>query len=218
MNTFTPPENVANEARLGLELRSAQPRHNKCCTPVGIRRATQLANRQPVSVDTLRRMKSYFARHSVDSKGKGWGVDSKGYQAWLCWGGDSGRDWANECLTKLEEKMPTASARDENKWEKAKQIAFNNGRGSDYSYIMGVYKKMKPEYFRLRRNGGEDNMVALRAAEREYAREKSPRNLIVLRDRIIIVRTLNDLSGVRHSSIVEKLTEFVAVECGKLRF
>lgn len=103
MLTFTPPESVAKEARLGLEMRSQQPQSNRCCTPVGIRRATQLANRQPVSVDTLKRMRSYFARHEVDKLGKNWNKDSKGKQAWLCWGGDSGRIWADECLRYIGE-------------------------------------------------------------------------------------------------------------------
>lgn len=99
--TWIPPATVAAEARKALELRAKQPPSNRCCTPVGIARAKQLANRQPVSETTLRRMKAYFDRHVVDRKGKGWGVDSKGYQAWLAWGGDSGRDWCKNILRGL---------------------------------------------------------------------------------------------------------------------
>ena len=98
MLTFIPPEAVAEEAALGLAIRKMQPDSNKCCTSVGIRRAIQLSSRQPVSLSTVKRMRSYFARHEVDKKGKNWGIDSKGYQAWLCWGGDSGRDWANHIV------------------------------------------------------------------------------------------------------------------------
>lgn len=103
MQTFIPPEEVANEARKGLEIRAAQLPSNRCCTPVGIRRAVQLANRQPVSVAVLKRMRSYFQRHDVDRLGKNWGINSKGYQAWLCWGGDSGRQWCNDCLGLLDD-------------------------------------------------------------------------------------------------------------------
>ena len=99
--TFIPPPAVAAEAREALALRAAQPPSNKCCTPVGIARAKQLANRQPVSETTLRRMKAYFDRHAVDAKGKGWKVDSKGWQAWLAWGGDSGREWCEKLLRGL---------------------------------------------------------------------------------------------------------------------
>ena len=47
-------------------------------------------------------MVSYFARHEVDKQGEGWGRDSKGYQAWLLWGGDAGRAWANRLKREYE--------------------------------------------------------------------------------------------------------------------
>lgn len=102
-DTFIPPVAVAAAARKGLELRAAQTPSRRGGTAVGLRRATQLANRQPVSVDTLKRMRSYFQRHSVDRLGKGWGVDSKGWQAWLLWGGDAGCKWVEELLEALED-------------------------------------------------------------------------------------------------------------------
>jgi hypothetical protein len=49
-------------------------------------------------------MNSYFARHEVDKKGEGWGVDSAGYIAWLLWGGDAGRSWARGITNKEEAK------------------------------------------------------------------------------------------------------------------
>lgn len=88
-----PPASVREAARSGLELRASLPPSRRCCTSVGLARARQLANGQPVSDRTLQRMRSYFARHAVDAGGRGWGVDSKGWQAWLCWGGDAGRAW-----------------------------------------------------------------------------------------------------------------------------
>jgi len=96
--TYRPPAAVAEAARRALELRASLPPSRRGMTPTGIRRATQHANRQPVSVETLRRMVSFFARHEIDKSGKGWGVDSKGYQAWLGWGGDPGRAWARRIL------------------------------------------------------------------------------------------------------------------------
>ena len=101
--TFIPPPAVAAEARKGLALRAAQPPSNRCCTSVGLRRAAQLANRQPVSVDTLKRMRSYFQRHAVDGRSPRWGTDSKGWQAWLCWGGNSARDWVEQVLNRRGE-------------------------------------------------------------------------------------------------------------------
>lgn len=102
MPTWRPPAEVARAARRGLELRAEQPPSNRAGTPVGLARASQLANRRPVSVETLRRMRAYFARHAVDKEGEGWGRDSRGYQAWLMWGGDPGRAWANRILRDVE--------------------------------------------------------------------------------------------------------------------
>lgn len=38
------------------------------------------------------------------------------------------------------------SKRDEEKWEKATEIAKKSGQGKNYAYIMGIYKKMKPDH------------------------------------------------------------------------
>jgi len=103
-NTYTPPASVASAAKRGLKLRKSQSASNRGGTSVGVRRASQLANRQPVSLDTIGRMVSFFARHEVDKEGEGWGKDSKGYQAWLLWGGDPGRAWANR-IWKREKKQ-----------------------------------------------------------------------------------------------------------------
>ena len=36
--------------------------------------------------------------------------------------------------------------RDKHKWEKAVSISEDAGKGGNYAYIMGIYKKMKPDY------------------------------------------------------------------------
>jgi hypothetical protein len=106
--TVTPPARVAEAARRGLELREAQTPSNRGGTRIGLTRANQLARRDPVSLSTLQRMASFFARHEVDKQGEGWGVDSPGYQAWLLWGGDPGRTWAARQIARLTRK-PNAS-------------------------------------------------------------------------------------------------------------
>ena len=97
--THIPPAAVADAARRALDLRASLPPSRRAMTPTGLARARDLANRRPLSLDTIRRMSSYFARHAVDKDGEGWGVDSKGYQAWLGWGGDPGRAWADRILS-----------------------------------------------------------------------------------------------------------------------
>ena len=45
--------------------------------------------------------------------------------------------------------MPTnvvKTKRDEEKWQRAKEIATKSGKEDNYAYIMGIYKKMKPDH------------------------------------------------------------------------
>ncbi len=103
-----PPQAVRNNAKRGLELRE---KHGRGGTAVGVARARDLSNGKALSLDTLKRMNSYFARHEVDKKGEGWGVDSAGYIAWLLWGGDAGRSWAKQ-ITSKEENKEKATVKD----------------------------------------------------------------------------------------------------------
>ncbi len=104
---FTPPASAGAAAKRGLELRAGVSPSNRGMTAVGIARARQLINRQKLNPATVRRMVSFFARHEVDKQGKGWsagseGYPSKGLQAWLGWGGDPGRAWANKVARQME--------------------------------------------------------------------------------------------------------------------
>ena len=101
---FTPTQRMASAARRGLRLREKFGRGG---TEVGVARARQLANREPVSAADVKAMKSYFARHAVDKDTKThvWGSDkdpSAGWIAWLLWGGDAGKAWAEAKARKLE--------------------------------------------------------------------------------------------------------------------
>lgn len=62
-----PPANVAAAASKSLEWRK---QYGRAMTPVGIARARQLKNRQRLSLNTIKRMVSYFARHEVDKQAK----------------------------------------------------------------------------------------------------------------------------------------------------
>jgi hypothetical protein len=96
-----PPLDVAKEAARGLELRAL---HKRGGTEIGVWRAENLVKRTPLDVPELKRIRSYFARHEVDKRGKDWNNKqrpSAGHIAWLLWGGEPGRAWANAELKKL---------------------------------------------------------------------------------------------------------------------
>ena len=68
-------------------------------TLVGLARANQLKDREPLSESTVLRMYSFFARHEVDKRATGFrsgeeGFPSKGRVAWDLWGGDGGYSWS----------------------------------------------------------------------------------------------------------------------------
>lgn len=96
------PPAVRRAAAEGLRLRD---KFNRGGTTVGIARGKQLAGGKTISRQDLGKMVSYFARHAVDKQGEDWGNKSRpsaGYIAWLLWGGDPGRRWAESLWKKHE--------------------------------------------------------------------------------------------------------------------
>lgn len=89
-----PTQSMANNAKRALELREKFGRGG---TAVGVARARDISNRKNLSPSTVGRMVSFFARHGVN-EGKNKlpnGDPTNHYIAWLLWGGNSGRTWAN---------------------------------------------------------------------------------------------------------------------------
>lgn len=92
------PESAVNNAKKVLKWRDEHGRDEvKGATRIGWTRANQLANKEKLSKDTIRRMAS-FNRHrknaEVDPKFKDTPWKDRGYVAWLTWGGTSGVNWA----------------------------------------------------------------------------------------------------------------------------
>jgi capsid protein len=101
---FKPTAAMAVEAKRGLEWRQE---HNRGGTAVGVARARDLSNRTNLSVETVKRMHSYFARHEVDKQGQGFKPDGKEYPsagriAWALWGGDAGQSWAAARVAQMD--------------------------------------------------------------------------------------------------------------------
>lgn len=101
-DTMTPTAGMSRNARRALEVRASKPASQRGMTPVGVRRATQLKNREPISLQTGKRILLYLARHLKDKQGDTWGEKGKGWQAWHGWGGDAGRTWAEKIIRQVE--------------------------------------------------------------------------------------------------------------------
>lgn len=113
---FKPPESVANAAAKGLEYRQkASPSNRGGLTTEeagkqgigsGVQRATNLKNRTNVSPEVIGQMVAFFSRHeknkgvAAEHKGEPW--NDKGHVAWLLWGGDPGKAWAEKVKGQME--------------------------------------------------------------------------------------------------------------------
>jgi HK97 family phage prohead protease len=103
-DSFEPTAGMREEAERGLAWRRE---HGRGGTEIGVARARDIANGRALSIDTVQRMASYFARHEVDKQGQGWapgeeGFPSAGRIAWALWGGDAGRSWATNILERVD--------------------------------------------------------------------------------------------------------------------
>ena len=97
---YTPPAGAKTAARRAL-VWIAQGKAGSGFTDVGRARASQLARGGAVSIEVAKKMKSYFARHAVDKKAKGFrsgeeGYPSPGRVAWDAWGGDAAASWSSD--------------------------------------------------------------------------------------------------------------------------
>jgi len=99
------------EANRGLEWRREFGRGG---TSVGIARARDISNGKSLPLATVKRMKSFFARHEVDKKAEGFSPGEKGYPsngriAWALWGGDAGKSWSEKIVNQSERNMDLTS-------------------------------------------------------------------------------------------------------------
>lgn len=93
------PEGATNNAKRALEWK--EKNGSDCGTPVGWTRARQLANREPISEETIARMAA-FERHRQNSETPY--SEGCGGIMWDAWGGDSGIRWAQTKLKEIREQ------------------------------------------------------------------------------------------------------------------
>ena len=99
MESYTDyPDAVKNNAKRGIELNENQG--NKCATQTGKVRAQQLANGEPISEETIKRMYSYLSRAEEYYDPNS--TTECGTISYLLWGGKAGLRWSKSKLTELE--------------------------------------------------------------------------------------------------------------------
>ena len=107
--SYKPPKSVREAAQRAIEWID-NGLAGSGFTSVGRTRAGQLARGENISIDTLKRMKSFFSRHKVDGQALGFNRGEKGFPSagrvsWDAWGGDAGFAWAESMVDRYENAM-----------------------------------------------------------------------------------------------------------------
>lgn len=103
---FTPPQGAASAAQKAIDWKKEHGNAVKGGTKVGWTRASQLVSGKPMSPETVKRMYKFFQRHeknkAVNPEYKSEPWRDNGYVAWLIWGGDAGKRWAETKWNQME--------------------------------------------------------------------------------------------------------------------
>ena len=105
-DTYSPNDGMKAAARRALKYKE-DGKAKGAGTPVGWGRATDIVNGSPMSLDTVKRMFSFFSRHEVDKKGKDFDNAENPSNVkimWLAWGGDAGFAWSRAIVNREKSK------------------------------------------------------------------------------------------------------------------
>lgn len=100
---LVPPMGVRSAAKRGIAL-VTDGKAGDGFEPATLARARKIAAGQELTPAHVKRMYSFFRRHSVDRKpdwGKA-GQETPGYVAWMAWGGDPGASWSAMKVAQME--------------------------------------------------------------------------------------------------------------------
>jgi hypothetical protein len=102
-NSYTDyPELIRKNAQSALDYIEKSGNPKGCMTQVGKVRAQQLAQGKPVSIETVKRMKSYISRHKVDLESSKSYEDGCGKLAMDAWGGVEALPWVERTIEQYE--------------------------------------------------------------------------------------------------------------------
>ena len=147
------PDSVKNNAKNVLDW-TEENGWGSCGTDVGKQRANQLANGEPISFETIKRMYSYLSRHEADldsSKGYGDGCGKLMYDAW---GGKTALSWAEAKIKSIERQSFAIQDEEERIITGALMLADtpiyrNDGNGEYYVvFTKDTIKKIAQKYFK----------------------------------------------------------------------
>jgi hypothetical protein len=109
---FEPSQKIRDNAAKGLEYRKEAPKSRKGGLTAaqaskygigsGVQRAVTLINDKYISPKTIKRMYSFFSRHSVYKDNHDHKNPNRSYISWLIWGGDEAYTWSARLVNKMK--------------------------------------------------------------------------------------------------------------------
>jgi hypothetical protein len=106
-DSYSPTSGMKAAARRALKWKE-EGKATGAGTPVGWGRATDIVAGRSMSLSVVKRMYSFFSRHEVDKKGKGFfsgpEFPSNGRIMWDAWGGDAGFSWSRAIVKREMDK------------------------------------------------------------------------------------------------------------------
>jgi HK97 family phage portal protein len=101
------PQTATNNAKRMIEWREKYGDEVRAGTATGWRRASMLANREPLTIEMLNRIKSFFARHegnqTIADQYKDTPWRDNGFVSWNLWGGTAMKNWVNKKLNEIND-------------------------------------------------------------------------------------------------------------------
>lgn len=132
------PQAVRDNAARGVRLNEAQD--NQCATQVGKVRAQQLANGEPVSLDTVKRMFSYLSRAKEFYNPED--TEACGTISYLLWGGEEALNWSKRIVDQENQEMQ-------------KQLGFKFSIDKEKQVIAGPVMIPNKKIYRKDKENGE---------------------------------------------------------------
>jgi hypothetical protein len=106
-DTYSPNAGMKSAARRAIKWKE-DGKATGAGTPVGWGRARDIVAGRSMSLSVVKRMYSFFSRHEVDKKGKGFysgpEFPSNGRIMWDAWGGDAGFSWSRGIVNREMDK------------------------------------------------------------------------------------------------------------------
>ena len=204
-----PNQGMREEARRGLNWRAVYGRGG---TEVGVARARDIVNNRNLSIDTVKRIASYLARHEVDKEGEGFSPSEDGYPsagriAWALWGGDPARSWANRILAEEEDRMVIRA--EPNELSVGDYVTWDSSGGSVYGRIRRILRdgtlRVPDTDFSI--NATEDDPAALIMVYREVEDGWAPSGTLVGHKFSTLTKVAARAKDAENQRHIKKITE-----------